>query len=125
VLTPPGAPEDVDLRLNADLKNHLLTVTATDQVGNYAIRAHAGSAELAHGFSVNLAREETRLERVSDEDLAALFDPVPCQLARDRGQLEAGRSRQRVGRELFASLILLVALALGIEHVLANRFYRE
>ncbi len=125
VLTFPGADEDVDLRLNADLKNHLLTVTATGQLGNYAIRAHAGGAELAHGFSVNLAREETRLERISDEDLAALFDPVPCQLARDRGQLEAGRSRQRVGRELFASLILLVALALGIEHVLANRFYRE
>jgi len=34
-------------------------------------------------------------------------------------------STGRVGRELFSWLILAAALVLGLEHVLANRFYRE
>jgi hypothetical protein len=34
-------------------------------------------------------------------------------------------SYERVGRQLFSILIILVAIVLGIEHVMANRFYRE
>ena len=31
----------------------------------------------------------------------------------------------RVGRELFPPLILIVALVLGLEMLVANRFYKE
>ncbi len=124
VLTGPDA-EGVELRLTPSAEDDSLTVTSTDELGNYRIRAGGRSSGVEHGFSVNLAREQTRLERLSEEDLADLFGPVPYRVARDRNQLEGDRSRQRVGRELFAALILLVAIALGIEHVLANRFYGE
>ena len=124
VLTTPD-PAGVELRLTPNAQDDSLTITSTDELGNYRIRAGGGSSGGEHGFSVNLAREQTRLERLSEEELADLFGPVPYRVARDRSQLEGDRSRQRVGRELFAALILLVAIALGIEHVLANRFYRE
>jgi len=122
-----ATPDDagVELRLTPNAQDDSLTVTSTDRLGNYRIRAGGGSAGVEHGFSVNLAREQTRLQRLSQEELADRFGPVPYRLARDRNQLEGDRSRQRVGRELFAALILMMAIALGIEHVLANRFYRE
>jgi len=46
-------------------------------------------------------------------------------LAHDREQIDRELSAGRVGRELFPLLIALVAVVMGIEHVLANRFYRE
>jgi len=124
VLRTPD-PDGVEFRLTPNAQDDSLTVTSTGPLGNYRIRAGGGSSGVEHGFSVNLAREQTRLERLSEEELADLFGPLPYRVARDRNQLEGDRSRQRVGRELFAALILLVAIALGIEHVLANRFYRE
>ena len=76
-------------------------------------------------FSVNLAPAETRLDRLAEEELADVFGPVPYRVARQPSQLESERSMQRVGRELFPVLILLLAVALGVEHLLANKFYRE
>ena len=125
VLTALDAPDEVDVRLTPDLREHVLAITSTDKVGNYRVRAGGSTSGVELGFSVNLAPEQTRLERLSEEELADLFGAVPYRVARDRNQLEGDRSRQRVGRELFPLLILLVAVALGIEHVLANRFYRE
>lgn len=125
VLTALDAPEEVDVRLTPDLRDHVLTITSTDRVGNYRVRAGGSTSGVELGFSVNLAPEQTRVERLSEEELSELFGAVPYRLARDRNQLERDRSRQRVGRELFGLLILLMAVALGIEHVLANRFYKE
>jgi len=125
VLTALDAPDEVDARLTPDLREHVLTITSTDKVGNYRVRAGGSTSGVALGFSVNLAPEQTRLDRLSEEELSELFGDVPYRIARDRNQLEGDRRRQRVGRELFGLLILLMAVALGIEHVLANRFYRD
>jgi hypothetical protein len=129
VLTTPDGADQVDLRLSPDPQEHALTIPSTDQLGNYRIRAGGPASGIGaptegwSGFSVNLAREQTRLDRLPEEELADVFGPVPYRVARDRNQLEGDRSRQRIGRELFGALILLVAVVLGIEHVLANRFY--
>jgi len=60
-----------------------------------------------------------------EDALAAVLGSHPYQVARTSDQLEIKVSQGRVGRDLFPILIVLVATALGIEHVLANRFYRE
>jgi len=125
VLSALDAPEDVEVRLAPDLREHVLVVTSTDKVGNYRIRAGGSTSGVEHGFSVNLAPEQTRLDRLSDDDLDEVFGPVRYRVARSHEQLEGDRSLERVGRELFPILILLVAAALGIEHVLANKFYRD
>ena len=61
----------------------------------------------------------------SEEDLDELFGPQRYRLARDSSQIERDVSLGRVGQELFPWLILLAALILGAEHVVANRFYRK
>jgi hypothetical protein len=121
-LTPP---DGVEARLTPDLKQQRLVVTSTEQPGNYRVQAGGTAEGVDRGFSVNVRPDLTRLERHSDEELAALFGSVPYRIARNRSQIELNVSTGRVGRELFPWLILAAALVLGLEHVLANRFYRE
>jgi hypothetical protein len=77
------------------------------------------------GFSVNLPLAATQLERISEPELKEWFGDFKFRLAREREQIEREVSTNRVGHELFPLLIALVAVLLGLEHVLANRFYRQ
>jgi hypothetical protein len=116
-------PDGLSFPVSADQKRHELVVTATDQAGNYRVRA-GGSAGVDLGFSVNSATDQTRLERMNKEELASIFGSAKVQIARTRQQVDRDISLGRVGQELFPLLILGVALALGLEMVVANRFYR-
>ena len=122
LVTTPG---DVDFPLSADPRQNSLTITSTDQPGNYRVLAGGRTAGANYGFSVNLTPRQTQLTRLTPDELAERFGPITYQVARNRGQIERNVSMARVGRELFPLLILLVALALAVEYVLANRFYRE
>lgn len=125
VLTLLGASNAVDVRLTPDLKQHTLVVTSTEREGNYRIQAGGSAAGVDRGFSVNLSREQTDLDRLDEPQLKAIFGPAPYRLARDSNQLEGNVTEGRVGRDLYPIVILLVALALGLEQILANRFYKE
>jgi len=122
LLTAPG---DLQFSLTADLKQNVLVVTSTDQAGNYRLQAGGRAEGVERGFSVNLAMDQTRLDRVNEQQLGKFFEPRDYRLARTTEQLERDVSTARVGRELFPSLIVIVALLLGMEYVLANRFYRK
>jgi hypothetical protein len=119
------APDGAKVPLTPDLKEQRLVVTSTEQPGNYRVQAGGTEGGVDRGFSVNLRPDVTRLERRSDKELAALLGPIPYRIARSKDQIELNVSAGRVGRELFPMLILAAALVLGLEHVLANRFYRE
>jgi hypothetical protein len=118
-------PDQVEVRLTPDLKQNLLRVTSTDRPGNYRVQAGGTSGGVDRGLSVNVAAQQTQLDRITDEQLKELFGPLPCRVARNREQIDRDVSMGRVGRELFPLLIALVAVILGLEYVLANRFYRE
>ena len=117
------APGELSFPLSADLVRHVLVITATDRVGNYRVRA-GGSSGVDLGFSVNLSPQQTELVRIAEEDLTKVFGPFDFRVARTRHQIERDLSEARVGRELFPLLILLTALVLAAEQVIANRFYR-
>ena len=93
-------------------------------MGNYRLQA-GGSGGVDLGFSVNYAPDQTRLDRLTDQELAGVFGPVKFQLAHTREQIDRDISMGRVGRELFPPLILIVALVLALEMLVANRFYKE
>jgi hypothetical protein len=118
-------PDQVEVRLTPDLKQNLLRMTSTDRPGNYRVQAGGTSGGVDRGLSVNAAAQQTQLDRITDEQLKELFGPLPCRVARSRDQIDRDVSMGRVGRELFPLLIALVAVVLGLEHVLANRFYKE
>ncbi len=122
-------PDGAETRLAHDLKQPALVIASSDsasQLGNYRVRAGGAAEGVDRGFSVNLPAEQTRLERLPEKELAEVFGAVPYRIARNRGQIELDLSTGRVGpAELFPWLIVAAALVLGVEHVLANRFYRE
>jgi hypothetical protein len=120
LLFTPGSPS---FRVSADPKRHELALTATDQVGNYRLQA-GGSGGVDLGFSVNYAPDQTRLDRLSEQELAGIFGPLKFRLARTRQQIDRDISIGRVGQELFPPLVLLLAVVLGLEMLVANRFYK-
>ncbi len=118
-------PDGTQARIAPDVKQHRLMITSTELPGNYRVQAGGPEEGVDRGFSVNLAPEQTRLERWSDQELAQFFGTYPFRLARSKEQIELNVHTGRVGRELFGVLILAVAAVLGLEHVLANRFYKK
>lgn len=117
------APDGLSFPLSADLKRQVLTVSSTQQPGNYRVRA-GGAAGVDRGFSVNLDPEQTRLDRLTKEQKAEIFAALGCRVARTRAEIDRDVSMGRVGRELFPALILLLGVVLGAEMLVANRFYR-
>ncbi len=120
-----SGPDQVEMRLTPDLKQNVLVIMATDRPGNYRVQAGGTSGGVDRGFSVNLAAEQTQLERIPEEQLKETFGSIPYRVARSRAEIDRDISVGRVGRELFPLLIALVAVVLACEHVLANRFYRQ
>jgi hypothetical protein len=117
--------ETTKYQIPIDPQRSVLTVTTTDQPGNYLVEAGGEQSGVRRGFSVNLAPEQTQLSRLPKEKLKELFGPFEYRLAQNLDQLDRQINTARVGRELFPLLILLVAVVLGAEHVLANKFYKK
>jgi hypothetical protein len=100
-----------------------IAVTVAEGVGNY--RLELKKVGLDEGFSVNLRPEDTDLKRGDDNDLKAVFGTAQYAVARNQDEVERLVRVSRKGHEMFPYLIALVAIILGVEHVLANRFYRH
>jgi hypothetical protein len=60
---------------------------------------------------------------VAPERIASVLGPDRVRIARSREEIEIRVGHGRVGRELFPAVILLLAMVLGAELLLANRFY--
>jgi hypothetical protein len=118
VSTPAGD----DFPAAVDQKRGTITVTATQLPGNYTVRAGGGVGGLSKGFSVNLAASATDYSRLSAQDLTKVLG-TGQRLARTEDQLIRDVHRERVGSELYPWVIVLVALAMAADWVVANRFY--
>jgi hypothetical protein len=101
-----------------------LTINTTDMPGTYRLKGEqAGPA--AGGFSVNLPARASLLDRTSPERLDELIGEDRYQLARNRDEIQREQGQQRAGREFFPLLMTILAVALILEQLLANRFYRD
>ncbi|MCE9605852.1 MAG: BatA domain-containing protein [Planctomycetia bacterium] len=113
------------LRLAADLKRNRLTVPITDAAGNYRVQAGGSADGVDLGFSVNLPADGESLRRIDAARLEKLFADVPHATVKKFAELRRESNPDRAGRELFPILICTVAVVLGLEQVLANRFYKR
>jgi hypothetical protein len=120
-----SGPAGINFSVAPDQPQRRLVIAATDQPGNYRVRAGGQSDRFDRGFSVNLAPEQTELGRLTEKELAALFGPQKFRLARTKDQIDRQISTARVGVELFPPLILLLAAALALESLVSNRFYHD
>lgn len=115
--TPNGEVQTVPARDDA------VTVRFNDRPGTYRLRGNA-AGPVVRGFSSNLPPAATDLTRVPPGELDALLGKDRYQLARSREEIHRVVGQQRGGQEMFPYVILLLAAALALEQVLANRFYR-
>lgn len=103
--------------------DELVTVRFTDAPGAYRLKGNRGGVVL-RGFSANVPSDATRMERIDtklfEESLGNRYAFV-----RERQQIERAQGRERAGREVYPLLMVALAVILGLEHVLANRFYRQ
>jgi hypothetical protein len=118
LFTPSEQPQEVRAQ-GGDV-----VVRFTDRAGAYRLKG-VKDGPLARGFAVNLPAEATDLTRLSREELDSRLGQGRYQLARDQDEIELEVGEARVGREFYSHLLVLLIVVLGIEQLMANRFYRK
>ena len=119
-------PDGQSLRRSLPPGEDSIRISTTEVLGNYRVASGGKKQQLARGFSVNLTPQQSRLERISpDELLESHFPAKQIKLARTLDDVERYVDIGRTGRGLFPWAITLVVLVWGTESLLANRFYRE
>jgi hypothetical protein len=118
LFTPLDQPQDVLA------KDGQVTVRFTDNPGAYRLRGQRGGP-VVRGFAVNLAADTSDLARLPRERLDEILGPGRFKLARSQNEIDRAVGADRIGSEFYPLLVTLLAVALGLEHVLANRFYRK
>ncbi len=118
-------PEGEEYPQSVDQKTGNLTITTTATPGNYQLRSGGTQGGVRRGFSVNVPAAATDLARLNHDELATLFGKDRFRLSRSKDEIERDVNLGRTGHELYPLLIVLVALILGGEHLLANKFYRR
>jgi len=100
-----------------------ITIPGIAQVGNYRVQGGTADSPVELGFSVNYGPEQSQLTRLTPEQLKVTFGSFEPSVVRSSGELKRIARTRREGQELFPWLIILVAVLLAAEHVLANVFY--
>ncbi len=118
LFTPLDQPQDVIAR------DGRLSVRFTDHPGAYRLRGQK-NGPLVRGFAVNLSGDASDLTRITTERLDEILGKDRYQLAHNQDEIDRAVGNDRVGSEFYPLLALLLAAALGLEHVLANRFYKK
>jgi hypothetical protein len=118
LFTPLEAPQDLTARRGK------IIVRFTENPGAYRLKGYRGGP-VVRGFSVNLPPEASHLARTTPDRLEKVLGKDRFQLARSRDEIVFGVRRARVGREFYPYLVAALALTLGLEHILANLFYRK
>ena len=118
-------PDGQSLRRTLPPGDDAIRISTTRTLGNYRVSSGGAAGQLKRGFSVNVSPDVSRLQRI---DASTLTDALPAKqvrLADTLTDVERYVDIGRSGRELFPWLITLVAVVWSVEHLLANRFYRE
>ncbi|HMP79024.1 MAG TPA: BatA domain-containing protein [Pirellulaceae bacterium] len=94
----------------------------TDAPGHYRLKGNREGPVL-RGFSVNLPMAATDLTRMKSTDLDEWLGAGQYQLARDQIEIQRQQGTSRRGQEFYPLLIIMLAVLVGMEYLMANRFY--
>lgn len=115
-------PSGEDFPVAIDRARGTATVTATLEPGNYTVRAGGAIGGVSDGFSVVLNPTATDFRRLTPEQLGDVLGPEH-RLARTEDELVRDVNLERIGSELFGWMIVLAAVAMAADWIMANRFY--
>jgi hypothetical protein len=100
-----------------------LVIPGVDQLGNYRVTGVETDVKFERGFSVNPPADESKLDRLSKEELDSHLAPERYSIARDIENLQRNVKTGRLGREAFPLVVLILLIVFIGEHIVANRFY--
>ncbi len=118
LFTPLGQPQE------SPASDGRVVVRFTEYPGAYRLKGYR-DGPVVRGFSVNFPESASRLQRIDRARLDTLLGADRYHFARNRDEIVLGIGKARLGFEFYPWLICLVALLLGMEQLLANRFYRK
>lgn len=118
LFTPLDAPQDIMPR------DGILSIPFTPHPGAYRLKG-LRDKPIIRGFAVNLPPEASDLRRVTPGAIEELLGKNRFRYARSRDEIVLEVGEARVGREFYPYLLLVLVVILGLEHTLANRFYRK
>ncbi|MCL2005730.1 MAG: BatA and WFA domain-containing protein [Planctomycetaceae bacterium] len=121
-----GTPQGTTERLTPDPVRREIVIPMTAEMGNYTVRAGgAGQSALNLGFSTNIASGATALQRVDGATLDRHFGEGNYQVVRTPQEMVFGAARGRVGQEIYALIMFLLACLFAAEYVFSNRIYER
>ena len=96
---------------------------AAKLAGNYQATAADGPQDFKTGYSANIPESESVLDPLDGERLREALGKDRTSVVATLDEIQRAASDDRVGRELFPILALLVLVAISVETWVANRFY--
>ncbi|MDR0869388.1 MAG: BatA domain-containing protein [Planctomycetaceae bacterium] len=118
-----GTPSGQSVRLTPDPVQREIRIPATTEPGNYRIRSGGAKESLDTGFSANIDGTAMSLTKIDKNVLDQYFGERNYRLVRSPQDAELGIARRRIGQELYAAVLVLLALCFAGEYILSNRFY--
>ncbi len=115
-------PADDEFPAAVDPEQRTITVSSTREPGNYQILAGGRADGFRGGFSANLPVVATDCRRLDGERASEIFGSE-TPLVRTGDEIVREVRLERVGTELSGWLIILVALVMAGDWMVANRFY--
>jgi hypothetical protein len=121
-----GTPQGKTERLTPDPIRREIAIQSTTEPGNYTVRSGGvGAAALDMGFSANIPSGATILQKVDATILDRHFGAGNYQVVRTPQEIEMGIARRRIGQEMYAAIMLLLACLFAAEYLFANRIYKS
>ncbi len=105
-------------------EDNRIVVASTKIPGAYRFRGSRGGP-VVRGFSINLDENATDLTRTKTTRLDEVLGEGRYQLARNQEEIDRGQREGREGRQFYPLLVGVLAIVLGLELLMANRFYSK
>ena len=101
--------------------NDRLEIGFSDLPGTY--RIYDDDGDRIGGFSVNLPAGATQLDRMTEEQMDEVLGEGRYQVAVKQSDIVREVDESRAGSEFYPFLMIALAVVMGLEHLIANRFY--
>ncbi|MDR1268438.1 MAG: hypothetical protein LBK82_02830, partial [Planctomycetaceae bacterium] len=118
-------PSGKSIRLTPDQVRREITVSSTTESGNYRIRSGGSQESLDTGFSANYPADATNLKKINKAKLDQILGENNYRFAKTPQEVELGIARRRIGQELYAIIMLVLAFLFAGEYVFSNRFFKQ
>ncbi len=96
----------------------------TDLPGHYRLKGQLNGPAL-RGFSTSLDPSATDLTRLEPDRLDTFFGVDRYQIVQQKEEIKRQQGTNRRGKELYPLLMLMLLIAMSVENLIANQFYRS